>query len=31
VESYAQGSWGPQGADRLVAGHGKWHEPWVGS
>jgi glucose-6-phosphate 1-dehydrogenase len=31
VESYAQGSWGPQAADRLVAGHGKWHEPWVGS
>jgi glucose-6-phosphate 1-dehydrogenase len=31
VESYAQGSWGPRAADRVVAGHGRWHEPWVGS
>ena len=23
------GSWGPPAADRLVAGHGRWHEPWV--
>ncbi|BAL88514.1 putative glucose-6-phosphate dehydrogenase [Actinoplanes missouriensis 431] len=29
VESYAPGSWGPPGADRLVAGHGGWHGPWV--
>jgi glucose-6-phosphate 1-dehydrogenase len=29
VESYAPGSWGPAGAERLVAGHGRWHEPWV--
>jgi acyl-CoA synthetase (AMP-forming)/AMP-acid ligase II len=29
VETYAPGSWGPAGADRLVAGHGRWHAPWV--
>ena len=29
VEPYAPGSWGPPGADRLVAGHGRWHEPWI--
>jgi len=26
---YAPGSWGPEAADKLVAGHGKWHGPWV--
>ena len=31
VHPYAQGSWGPQAADDLVAGHGRWHEPWVTS
>ena len=32
VEVYAQGSWGPEGAvQRLVAGHGRWHEPWIDS
>jgi glucose-6-phosphate 1-dehydrogenase len=31
VHSYARGSWGPQAADALVAGHGRWHEPWVKS
>jgi glucose-6-phosphate 1-dehydrogenase len=31
VESYAKGSWGPDAADRLLSGHGRWHEPWVGS
>ncbi|WP_328471311.1 glucose-6-phosphate dehydrogenase [Actinoplanes sp. NBC_00393] len=31
VESYAPGSWGPPGADRLVSGHGGWHGPWVAS
>jgi glucose-6-phosphate 1-dehydrogenase len=31
VHPYAQGSWGPGEADKLVAGHGKWHDPWVGS
>ena len=29
VHSYAKGSWGPPAADELVAGHGRWHEPWV--
>jgi glucose-6-phosphate 1-dehydrogenase len=28
---YAKGTWGPQEAERLVAGHGGWHGPWVGS
>jgi glucose-6-phosphate 1-dehydrogenase len=31
VHPYAQGSWGPAAADELVAGHGRWHEPWVTS
>ncbi|HWF36742.1 MAG TPA: glucose-6-phosphate dehydrogenase [Solirubrobacteraceae bacterium] len=29
VEPYPKGSWGPPGADRLMAGYGTWHEPWV--
>ena len=29
VEQYAQGSWGPASADRLVAGVGGWHQPWL--
>jgi glucose-6-phosphate 1-dehydrogenase len=31
VHPYAKGSWGPAEADRLVAGHGGWHGPWVAS
>jgi glucose-6-phosphate 1-dehydrogenase len=31
VERYAPGSWGPEAAEKLVAGHGRWHEPWVAS
>jgi glucose-6-phosphate 1-dehydrogenase len=31
VKGYAKGSWGPEAGDRLLAGHGRWHEPWVGS
>jgi glucose-6-phosphate 1-dehydrogenase len=31
VHPYAQGSWGPEAANELVAGHGRWHEPWVAS
>jgi glucose-6-phosphate 1-dehydrogenase len=31
VHDYAKGSWGPPEADRLVAGHGIWHEPWLPS
>ena len=29
VHRYEPGSWGPKEADELVAGHGKWHGPWV--
>jgi glucose-6-phosphate 1-dehydrogenase len=30
VHVYAPGSWGPtEAADKLVAGHGRWHEPWI--
>jgi glucose-6-phosphate 1-dehydrogenase len=32
VHAYAPGSWGPtEVADKLVAGHGRWHEPWIES
>ena len=27
VELYAQGSWGPEEADRLIGGDGHWHAP----
>jgi len=30
VHPYAQGSWGPDEAEQLVAGHGNWHAPWIG-
>jgi glucose-6-phosphate 1-dehydrogenase len=29
VHSYAPGSWGPEAADAIVAGHGRWQRPWV--
>ncbi len=29
VHPYAKGTWGPPAADELIAGHGRWHEPWV--
>jgi glucose-6-phosphate 1-dehydrogenase len=29
VHAYRKGSWGPEAGDHLVAGHGRWHEPWV--
>ena len=29
VHPYAPGSWGPAEADQLVAGHARWHGPWV--
>jgi glucose-6-phosphate 1-dehydrogenase len=29
VHPYAPGSWGPDAAEKLVAGFGKWHGPWV--
>jgi glucose-6-phosphate 1-dehydrogenase len=31
VHPYAPGSWGPKEADRLVAGYGTWHGPWIAS
>jgi glucose-6-phosphate 1-dehydrogenase len=31
VQAYAPGSWGPEAADALVAGFGRWHGPWVAS
>jgi glucose-6-phosphate 1-dehydrogenase len=31
VHSYAPGSWGPDEADHLVAGFGRWHGPWIES
>jgi glucose-6-phosphate 1-dehydrogenase len=31
VQPYEKGSWGPDAADRLVAGHGRWQGPWVAS
>ena len=29
VHGYAPGSWGPEAADALVAGHGGWRGPWI--
>jgi len=29
VQPYAKGSWGPEAADALLAGHGRWHGPWT--
>ena len=32
VHVYEPGSWGPtEAADKLLAGRGRWHDPWVGS
>ncbi|HEY1591143.1 MAG TPA: glucose-6-phosphate dehydrogenase [Solirubrobacteraceae bacterium] len=31
VHPYAKGSWGPEAGEQLVAGHGRWHGPWVAS
>jgi glucose-6-phosphate 1-dehydrogenase len=31
VHAYAPGSWGPKAADKLLAGRGHWHDPWVTS
>jgi len=31
VHPYAPGSWGPEPADTLVAGHGRWYGPWISS
>ena len=29
VESYQSGTWGPPSADKLLAGHPAWREPWL--
>jgi glucose-6-phosphate 1-dehydrogenase len=31
VQPYAPGSWGPEAAEQLVAGRGRWHGPWIES
>jgi glucose-6-phosphate 1-dehydrogenase len=31
VHPYAPGSWGPEAANELLAGHGRWHRPWIAS
>jgi glucose-6-phosphate 1-dehydrogenase len=31
VHPYAPGSWGPDAAVELLAGHGRWHGPWIAS
>jgi glucose-6-phosphate 1-dehydrogenase len=31
VQSYAPGSWGPDEADQLLSGYGRWHGPWISS
>ena len=31
VQPYAPKSWGPKAAEKLVSGHGGWHEPWIAS
>jgi glucose-6-phosphate 1-dehydrogenase len=29
VHSYSPGTWGPEEANTLVAGHGRWYGPWI--
>jgi glucose-6-phosphate 1-dehydrogenase len=31
VHPYAPGSWGPEAANDLVRGFGRWHDPWIAS
>jgi glucose-6-phosphate 1-dehydrogenase len=31
VHPYAKGSWGPEAADQVLEGYGRWHQPWVAS
>jgi glucose-6-phosphate 1-dehydrogenase len=31
VQPYAVGSWGPEAAAKLLAGHPKWRKPWLDS
>jgi glucose-6-phosphate 1-dehydrogenase len=29
VHAYAPGTWGPNAADKLIGGRGRWHTPWL--
>ena len=29
VHPYAKGSWGPDAAEKVISGYGRWHQPWV--
>ena len=29
IQPYATHTWGPAAAENVVAGYGRWHEPWV--
>jgi glucose-6-phosphate 1-dehydrogenase len=29
VHPYAKGTWGPEAAEAVVSGFGRWHHPWV--
>jgi glucose-6-phosphate 1-dehydrogenase len=31
VHPYPPGSWGPEEGNRMLAGTGRWHDPWVAS
>jgi glucose-6-phosphate 1-dehydrogenase len=31
VHPYEKGSWGPEAGNKILAGFGRWHEPWVAS
>ena len=31
VHPYAKGSWGPEAAEQVLAGYGRWHDPWTAS
>jgi glucose-6-phosphate 1-dehydrogenase len=31
VHPYAKGSWGPEAANHLLSGYGRWRGPWVAS
>ncbi len=31
VHPYAKGSWGPEAAEQVLAGSGRWHDPWSAS
>ncbi len=31
IQPYERGSWGPEAANDLMAGYGRWHEPWIAS